>query len=120
MGLGLLVSRYEFLFLISRTIPIFLTKRGFQVLGVSHNCLASVPACLDRLDLVVLRLEGNRSADYVVKDPATDLIVPGICIPRRQCDGLLQTKDGQAQHRCAFRIFSFDSAASSDFDIPLM
>jgi hypothetical protein len=69
---------------------------SLKVLGVANNCLAALPPCIDELDLVVLRVEGNRSADYVITHPATDLIVPDVCIPRRLCDGLLQTKEGSA------------------------
>ena len=69
-----------------------------KVLGVSYNCLTQMPSCLQDLDLAILRIEGNRSSDYVITDPVTQLIVPDSSIPRRLCDGLLQTKTGQASN----------------------
>lgn len=65
---------------------------SLQILGVSYNFLAEFPPCLHELDLVVLRLEGNRATDYVVvSNSDSGLITHGASIPRRECDGFLQT-----------------------------
>eukprot|EP00750_Incisomonas_marina_P008862 INCI15720.3.p1 GENE.INCI15720.3~~INCI15720.3.p1 ORF type:complete len:438 (-),score=73.78 INCI15720.3:79-1392(-) len=65
---------------------------SLQILGVSYNFLAEFPPCLHDLDLVVLRLEGNRATDYVVSNSESGLITHGTSIPRRECDGFLQTR----------------------------
>jgi len=81
---------------IGPSLPLNLSRlsSSLKILGVAHNFLAEFPACLNDLDLIVLRIEGNRSVEYVVKHEKSGLVLPDKSIPRRVCDGLLKTKTG--------------------------
>ena len=58
---------------------------GLRILGLSDNRLEAIPPFLLRtLKIVVLRIDGNRAPDYVVKH-SSGMVLPGVVMPVRVC-----------------------------------
>jgi Leucine-rich repeat (LRR) protein len=73
---------------ISRLAP------SLQVLGLAHNHFSEIPQCVHELvNLDILRLHGNRSAEYEVVDKETGFVSEGRHIPLRH-DGYLEYRSG--------------------------
>ena len=65
-----------------------------QVLGLALNHFSEIPKCVHELaNLDILRLHGNRSADYEVVDKETGFVTEGKHIPVRH-DGYLEYRSG--------------------------
>ena len=65
-----------------------------QVLGLAMNHFSEIPKCVHELaNLDILRLHGNRSAEYEVVDKETGFVTEGKHIPVRH-DGYLEYRSG--------------------------
>jgi len=78
------------------SLPISLSRLApsLQVLGIAHNHFSEIPQCVHELvNLDILRLHGNRSAEYEVVDKETGFVSEGKHIPVRH-DGYLEYRSG--------------------------